>query len=61
MHAKLGCLAALAAFAAASDVVDLKKDTFDEFITGNGLVLAECMNRLPCIPYATILLTVVPI
>lgn len=45
MHAKLTCLAALAAFAvasdAASDVVDLKTDTFDDFMKNNGLVLAE--------------------
>jgi protein disulfide-isomerase A1 len=32
----------LAALAAASDVTDLKKDTFDDFITSNDLVLAEC-------------------
>jgi len=32
---------ALAAFAAASDVTDLKKDTFNEFIESNDLVLAE--------------------
>jgi protein disulfide-isomerase A1 len=31
----------LAAVAAASDVHDLKKDTFDSFIKDNGLVLAE--------------------
>jgi len=38
---------ALAAFAAAaSDVHDLKKDTFKDFIKDNDLVLAECM--LPC-------------
>jgi len=46
MHAKLGCLAALtavvAASAAASDVVDLGKDTFDDFVKDNNLVLAEC-------------------
>jgi protein disulfide-isomerase A1 len=37
-----GLLAALAAVAAASsDVVDLQKDTFDDFIKGNSLVLAE--------------------
>jgi protein disulfide-isomerase A1 len=43
MHAKFTCglLAALAAVASASDVVDLQKDTFDEFIKGNSLVLAE--------------------
>jgi hypothetical protein len=33
----------LTAVAAASDVADLKKDTFDSFIKENDLVLAECM------------------
>jgi len=33
----------LAAVATASDVADLKKDTFDSFIKENDLVLAECM------------------
>lgn len=37
----LGLLAA-AAVATASDVVQLKKDTFDDFIKANDLVLAEC-------------------
>jgi len=37
-----GFLAALAAADGASDVVQLKKDTFDEFIKSNDLVLAEC-------------------
>jgi hypothetical protein len=32
----------LAAVATASDVADLKKDTFDSFIKENDLVLAEC-------------------
>lgn len=45
MHAAqrfaLGLLAA-AAVATASDVVQLKKDTFDEFVKANDLVLAEC-------------------
>jgi protein disulfide-isomerase A1 len=35
---------ALAALAAASDVHDLKKDTFKDFIKDNDLVLAECMS-----------------
>ncbi|MBE7181702.1 MAG: hypothetical protein INR71_10945 [Terriglobus roseus] len=37
------------AFAAvlASDVHDLKKDTFDEFVKGHDLVLAECMSARP--------------
>ena len=33
---------ALAVVATASDVTDLKKDTFNEFIESNDLVLAEC-------------------
>jgi protein disulfide-isomerase A1 len=37
----LGLLAA-AAIATASDVVQLKKDTFDDFVKTNDLVLAEC-------------------
>jgi protein disulfide-isomerase A1 len=37
----LGLLAA-AAVATASDVIQLKKDTFDEFVKANDLVLAEC-------------------
>ena len=37
----LGLLAA-AAVATASDVVQLKKDTFDEFVKANDIVLAEC-------------------
>ena len=37
----LGLLAA-AAVATASDVVQLKKDTFDDFVKSNDLVLAEC-------------------
>lgn len=35
-------LAAAGAVRAASDVVDLKADTFDEFVKENELVLAEC-------------------
>lgn len=45
MHAAqkfaLGLLAA-AAVATASDVAQLKKDTFDDFVKANDLVLAEC-------------------
>lgn len=40
-----GLLAAFAAFAKAegeSDVAQLTKDTFDDFVKGNELVLAEC-------------------
>lgn len=37
----LGLLAA-AAIATASDVVQLKKDTFNDFVKSNDLVLAEC-------------------
>ena len=40
----LGLLAA-AAVATASDVVQLKKDTFDDFVKANDLVLAECKLR----------------
>lgn len=39
--AALGLLGA-AALAAASDVVDLKQDTFKGFVEENDLVLAEC-------------------
>jgi len=39
----LGLLAA-AAVATASDVVELKKDTFDEFVKANDIVLAECTS-----------------
>lgn len=38
-------LGLLGALAAASDVHDLKQDTFDGFIKENDLVLAEC--KLP--------------
>jgi hypothetical protein len=37
----------LAALAAASDVHDLKKDTFKDFIKENDLVLAECAYPSP--------------
>ncbi|KAL4729850.1 protein disulfide-isomerase precursor [Fusarium chlamydosporum] len=44
-HKKIACsfMAALAAYASAadSDVTQLTKDTFDEFVKSNGLVLAE--------------------
>lgn len=33
-----------AAFAAASDVHDLKKETFNEFVESHDLVLAECKH-----------------
>lgn len=39
----LGLLAA-AAVATASDVVELKKDTFEDFVKANDIVLAECMS-----------------
>jgi protein disulfide-isomerase A1 len=42
--AALGLLGA-AALAAASDVVDLKTDTFKGFVEENDLVLAECKHR----------------
>ena len=44
----LGLLAA-AAVASASDVTQLKKDTFDDFIKTNDLVLAECRLHLALI------------
>jgi protein disulfide-isomerase A1 len=47
MHTKsiaFGLLAAAAA-ASASDVVQLKKDNFDEFVKTNDIVLAECEFR----------------
>lgn len=43
-------LLAAAAVASASDVVQLTKDSFNEFVTTNDVVLAECMsipNTLP--------------
>lgn len=45
-----GLLAAFAAFAKAegeSDVAQLTKDTFDDFVKGNELVLAECKLQTP--------------
>lgn len=35
-------LLAAAAVATASDVTQLKKDTFEDFVKGNDIVLAEC-------------------
>lgn len=43
-------LLAAAAAVSASDVTQLKTDTFDEFIASNDLVLAECKSTLPLIP-----------
>ena len=40
-------LLGLAALAAASDVHDLTKDTFDPFVKEHDLVLAECMCLAP--------------
>lgn len=37
-------LLAAAAVASASDVVQLKKDNFDEFVSSNDVVLAECRH-----------------
>lgn len=45
-----GLLAAFAAVAKAddaSDVAQLTKDTFDDFVKGNDLVLAECKFLCP--------------
>lgn len=49
--------ALFAAIAAASDVHDLKKDTFEAFIQENDLVLAECMFDLQSPPLVYALLT----
>ena len=38
-------LLALAALAAASDVHELTKDTFEPFVKDNDLVLAECTHN----------------
>lgn len=40
-------LLAAAALAAASDVTQLKADTFNDFVTENNLVLAECKLIYP--------------
>jgi len=45
----LGLLAA-AAIATASDVEQLKKDTFEAYVKENDIVLAECMLPSPMIP-----------
>lgn len=37
-------LLAAAAVASASDVVQLKKDDFNEFVSNNDVVLAECTS-----------------
>ena len=44
MRSSLGLLG-LAALAAASDVHDLTKDTFPDFVKTHDLVLAECTFR----------------
>lgn len=41
-------LLAAAAVASASDVVQLKKDNFDEFVSSNDIVLAECRHTPSC-------------
>lgn len=43
----LAVLLGAAASVLASDVHDLKKDTFDEFVKENDLVLAECKSISP--------------
>lgn len=45
-----GLLAAAAGVSAAdaSDVTQLNKDTFNDFVKGNDLVLAECMSNMNC-------------
>lgn len=42
MKPSLICAALFAAFVGASDVHDLKADTFKDFIKDHDLVLAEC-------------------
>ena len=39
-------LVAAAAVASASDVVQLSKDSFNDFVKGNDIVLAECKLHL---------------
>jgi len=39
-------LLAAAAVASASDVTQLKKDTFDDFVKANDIVLAECESSI---------------
>ena len=43
-HKVLFGLIAAAAVGSASDVTQLKKDTFDEFVKTNDIVLAECKH-----------------
>lgn len=43
LNVALGFIGA-AGLASASDVIELKTDTFLDFITENPLVLAECMS-----------------
>lgn len=40
-------LLAAAAVASASDVAQLRKDTFEDFVKGNDIVLAECKHLTP--------------
>ena len=49
-HLALGGI--LASVGLASDVHELKKDTFDSFVEDNDLVLAECRRLLEaeCVP-----------
>lgn len=45
----LALLLGAAASVLASDVHELKKDTFDEFVKENDLVLAECKYIQPAV------------
>lgn len=50
MRSSILALALGATLALASDVHDLKKDTFEPFIKENDLVLAECELRSRILP-----------
>lgn len=45
MHISILTLLGAATLALASDVEDLKTDTFKSFVAENDLVLAECSSR----------------
>jgi protein disulfide-isomerase A1 len=55
MHTKAFAFALLAAAtaASASDVVQLKKDDFADFVKTNDIVLAECKSPLALSPSAS--------
>ena len=47
-YSLLAAAAVASAADAASDVTQLTKDTFDDFVTSNDLVLAECKCLSAC-------------